>query len=134
MSVEKMKIEDIQANLDELPLIKFRGDKKYNDYEEVLTEAMLGKTTLMVHNNNVQCGPHRLRGFADLYRLTRYYFPKTSLKQIIEFAKSEYRCNLSECAETNQTVCYMPTNNYQGSKLKDITVRLKNRKKVYIES
>jgi len=132
----KMKIEDIEADLDELSLIKLRGNKKYSNFKEVLNDALLGKSTIMVHNGNTQCGSNRARGFADLYRLTKYYFPKTSLKQIINFVNSEYSCNLQQCYETNQTVCYKIYHNYRGNKLKEneIIVRLKNRKKVFIES
>jgi len=135
-----MKLKEIQEDLDQMSKIRFNKtfEKTFKpkSFEEVIDRA-IGKVTNYVRTGEstiretggYQCPQGRMRGAADLYRLTTYYFPKTKLEDIIKYIRSKNSIGASQCSTTNQTV-FWPTSN--GGRKSDISIRLKNRKKIKI--
>jgi len=144
----RMKLSDIQANLDTLKPIHFNLNEKYNfkDINEVLRFAT--NSSYLVDNTTYiqgrqQCYRQRRRGIADLYRLCKYYFPQTTLEDVVEAVKS-IPMQRNYCWTTNQDVFRYYRENYdddesqyQHTNIKaiknDPSIRLKTRKRVYID-
>ena len=132
-----MKIEEIEKDLKQLSKLKFKDkDKKFKSFENVIDEAVgqidgyhrTGKATYY-DRGGLQCKGGRTRGIADLYRLSLYYFPKTKLKEVVNYAMKKY--SFYFCNTTNQTVFWVDyVKKYDTT---DISIRLKNRKRVNID-
>lgn len=139
----RMKIEDIQANLDTLPTIKFK-DCSYSNIDDILKKILnnnytIDNSTYYSKNNRKQCNQFSSRGIADIYRLCKYYFPETTLKEVVDSLQKR-TLNYGYCFTTNQDVFkdsykdnMWKVGNIEADK-KDPSIRLKNRKRVYIES
>lgn len=139
-----MKIEDIQANLDSLKTLKFKENKEFKNLREVIDFAIVrdyrvdNSTMYSKAKSKIQC-LNKQRGIADLYRIGRHYFPNTKLNDVIEVIK-EKPVYYHYCYTTNQDVFLENNEDYSSdysdgisSDKRDPSIRLKNRKRVYIE-
>lgn len=145
---QRMKLSDIQANLDTLKPIHFNLNEKYNfkDITDILKFATnssynINNTTYM--GKRKQCPRQRKRGISDLYRLCKYYFPETTLENVVKAIKST-SMQRSYCCTTNQDVFRYyndkfddDESHYQYTRVmavkNDPSIRLKTRKRVYID-
>ena len=133
-----MKIQEIEKDLKQLSKLRFKDkEKKFKSFENVIDEAIgkiegydqTGKSTYY-DKGGLQCEEGRNRGIADLYRLSLYYFPKTKLKQVVNYVMETY--SSSFCHNTNQTVI-RPNHGRRSHSSIYISIRLKNRKRVNID-
>ncbi len=141
-----MKLKEIQENLDTLKTLKFSENKTFNNITEVLDFACLSNyhinnsTMLSNSKKKIQCPQGRMRGISDLYRISKHYFPNTQLNDVLDYIKSKPFHHLY-CYTTNQDVFrHTPgqkdSTYVYGSTLSDKnnpSIRLKNRKRVYID-
>jgi hypothetical protein len=146
---QRMRIEDIQANLDELPPIKFKGNVTYKTIRGIINKAIdnnyhTDNRTYCSKTGRLQCYSHRRRGIADLYRLCKYYIPDVTLQQVVNHMKHRKHTAYGYCFTTNQDVfrhTEQESHNWSLQTLEPIkcerndpAIRLKNRKRVYIET
>lgn len=142
-SDRRMKIEDIQKNLDTLKPLKFSNDKKeFKNIEEIIRFAC--QRDFLIDNstkqgNRLQCSRVKSRGIADLYRICKNYFPNTTLKDVVKTVE-KIPMSYHYCHTTNQdvyrtsdkgdyTIAYTGVDSIKS----DPAIRLKNRRRVYIE-
>lgn len=142
----KMKLKEIQENLDTLKTLKFSKNKSFNNITEVLDFACINdyhtdnSTMLSNSNKKIQCNSNRMRGISDLYRISKYYFPDTKLDDIVKYIKSRPFQYLY-CYTTNQDVFRHTKMNKDDNYIygrvvadkNNPSIRLKNRKRVYID-
>jgi hypothetical protein len=110
-------LEEVEEDLLKLKHfnLKFKGDLKFNSYEEVILYA----STKIIHpynnisrlpktyyeNNQLQCECTIGRGISDLWRICKYYFPNVKLQQIIDYIDQNNSIFFIQyCNTTLQTV------------------------------
>lgn len=146
----RMKIEDIQSNLDELPTIRFEKNITFTTISSIINHAIdnnyrTDNKTYCSKTNRLQCRSSTKRGIADLYRLCKYYIPDVTLKQVVNYMKNRPSTQYGYCCTTNQDVfknSSIGTMNWsQGTDIEsykcsrnDPSIRLKTRKRVFIEN
>lgn len=114
-------LNDIEEDLKTLKPINFKTlNFNPKSIKDVISN-LLDNCAATYIGSRIQCEGGRSRGIADIYRLCRYYFPNTTLQEVIKAV--EKRDN-SFCCTTNQTV-------FNGSVRKGLyhtRVRCSNRK------
>lgn len=101
-----MTFEEIENDLNKLSLIRFKKKYKFNDFKEVIKFALIGEKNTQTYyskNGTKQCEENKMRGIADLYRLSKNYFPDVKLKDVYEITNKLF-CYQGECATTHQSV------------------------------
>lgn len=140
-----MKLKEIQENLDTLKTLKFSKNKSFNNITEVLDFACLNdyntdNSTTFSNSNKIQCPKTRMRGISDLYRICKHYFPNTKLDDILKYIKSKpfqyhycYTTNQDVFRRVNSTNDSTTTYGQVVADKNNPSIRLKNRKRVYID-
>ncbi len=137
----KISFEDIEKDLEKLGTLKFKEEKVFKDFKEVIDFANVRTCTKYVNgkfetiitdnstrhskNNRPQCPNSRSRGLADITRIVKHYFPNVSLKEIYDY--SIHNFYISYCGDTRQDVCKF---NCKDARPDLKSIRLSNRKNV----
>lgn len=113
------KLETFEKGLLEEGLLKFKGIKKENmclqtmSYkgfiETALTAFNPNVSTLYADNNSKQCSKAKRRSAGDIFRITKYYYPQVTLKQVLNSLSSlalNKKIRSSMCEMINKRVYY----------------------------
>lgn len=105
-----MKILEIQKELDKLKPLRFSPKKdKPKSIKECVKRMINGEATYMNSDTSPQCQTNRYRGIADMYRLSKHYFPTTQLHTILDYLSNK---KTNFCTTTNQNVYSCKFTNY----------------------
>lgn len=101
------EFEDIQNHLDKLISLKFKIDREFDSWKNVIKHAInntytVNNSTVYSTNNKFQCSRNRYRGIADLYRIVHYYFPEVELKTVYDYVRNNQL--ITFCSQTFQNV------------------------------
>lgn len=134
--MNKLKIEEIEKDLQSQKVLKFKTKSDFKGIKSIIQYACdngIDNSTYF-ENGRKQCDRNAKRGIADLYRICRYYLPKTELKEVVD-TLSKMNISQSYCCTTNQDVYKLYANNVRHyCDRYNPRIRLKNFKKVQIES
>ena len=112
-----MKASKIEKNLRSLPAIRFHKSYKPANYQEVIQKmgrglGLYNNQTYYDSNNKTQSLGGCYRGISDIYRVVIYYFPETTLKEVINYLLNvKFVCS-GYCSTTAQTVIKAMGNQY----------------------
>lgn len=136
----KKILKEIEEDLSQMKrgfLLKFK-DKTFNNYQEVLEYATTYNTILQLNptyykSGGLQCKCDIGRGISDLWRICKFYFPETTLEDVVTYFKNtDLNYRIQYCGDTNQTVIRLETYS-KCIKPTSIAIRKRNFKNVKIE-
>lgn len=127
-----MSLNTIQEELNTEPPLRIRGllRKRTETLEQFLilffTKWNVEKETIYVNNGHTQTEPGKRRSIGDIYRIVKYYYRKTTLKEVKDVlinlfpesgtANTVDRLRSSKCSMIHKRVYYQG-NTSQGSEI-----------------
>lgn len=125
-----MEHKELQEKLNECKLLCFRKGISPTSLYNCLVLAIEGEPTYYADTKRLQCESYRSRGFADLYRICKYYYPNLTVKELTTTLNTVSSLHKFFCGDTAQDVFNI---NPYGSKDTIIRTRTSSRKTKTVE-